>query len=136
MNVPKRKLIGVGRGISLVEVAVALAVVTLVSVATLSLIVSSLRVKNEAIDTMQAVNMAENAVECFCYANDEDECYSVLSVTDGRYRRLSPREYVLSIDRFTVNVSVDYDSGELCFSAVYDDGAEVYSISCKRGELP
>lgn len=132
----KRKLKGISRGISLIEVAVALAVISLVSVATLSVILSSSRVKNEAIDTVLAVNLAENAVECFSYANDENEYYSILSKTDSGYRRLSSGEYILSKDRYTVTLSIDYDSGELRFDAVYDDGEVVYSICCERGELP
>lgn len=62
------------RGFSLAEVIVALAVIVIVSSAALSLISSHSRLEREAIETIEAAEIAESVIESFrWYKNNSEE---------------------------------------------------------------
>lgn len=58
------------RGFSLMEAIIALAIIVMIGGATLTLVLSSVKVENATAAKMNAVNEAQNAVECFRYASD------------------------------------------------------------------
>ncbi len=58
------------RGFSLMEAIIALAIIVMIGGATLTLVLSSVKVENATAVKMNAVNDAQNAVECFRYARD------------------------------------------------------------------
>ena len=57
------------KGVALAEVVIALVVITIVSAATLSVIFSSVQIENKTIVAMDVRNQAENAIECFRFAD-------------------------------------------------------------------
>ena len=61
------------RGFTVAEVAVALAVIVIISGATLIFVASQAKVEARTVHTIEATNIAENAIECFRYSNDVDE---------------------------------------------------------------
>ena len=61
------------KGFSLLEALVSLTVVVIVSIATVSLMLTSARLDGENMRSFEAHNQAENAVECFRFAEDQDE---------------------------------------------------------------
>ena len=60
------------RGISMVEVVVALTVIVIVSAAALSLITAHTHLEARTAQTIEATNIAENAVECFRFDSTEE----------------------------------------------------------------
>lgn len=117
------------RGISLVEVAVALAVITIISAAALSLVISSAKVDANSLRTTQVMMHAENALECFRFADSKDDFLELMKKTgnyydeDGRYL-LSEKNYV---------VTVTYNEKVLTFKAVDDSGEEIYAYEFTKG---
>ena len=58
------------RGFSVAETIVALTVIVLVTATSLTLITSQLRIEQRTSASVAATNLAENAIECFRYAED------------------------------------------------------------------
>lgn len=72
------------KGISMVEVVIALVVITIISIATLSVVFMSVKVEAKAAVTMEVRNAAENAVECFRFADgDKTEFIKCLDKSVG-----------------------------------------------------
>ena len=71
------------RGFSLIEVIMALAVVVIVSVAALSITLSSVPAKLNAMNKTRAQNFAADAWECFKVADGEDDFLSLLDFAVG-----------------------------------------------------
>ena len=59
------------RGFTVAEVVVALTIIVLVSGASLLTFAVQARVEAKTAQTFEATNIAENAIECFIYANGE-----------------------------------------------------------------
>ena len=72
-------------GISLLETVIALAIISVISAATVTLIVASSRAEARILNDMYITNAAENAVECFQYAENSDELLTLLQRTDAAY---------------------------------------------------
>lgn len=60
------------RGFTVVELVVAMAVILIVSATAISLINTQNTVYLRTLQTVEATNMAENAIECFRYAGSEN----------------------------------------------------------------
>jgi prepilin-type N-terminal cleavage/methylation domain-containing protein len=58
------------KGVTIIEVVIALAIITIISAATLSLIVMSEGVETKAENAFIVKNSAENAIECFRFAKN------------------------------------------------------------------
>ena len=73
------------RGISMVEVIVALTVIVIVSAAALSLITAHTHLEARTAQTIEATNIAENAVECFRFNSTEEGFKNAFLQTDVSY---------------------------------------------------
>lgn len=56
------------RGFTMVELVVALAIIAIVSIATVFLIITQTNMNAKSIQVVEATNVAENAIECFRFA--------------------------------------------------------------------
>lgn len=106
------------KGISIIEVVVAMAIVMIVSAAALSLMVTSVEFDRKYDAQTQAMNACESAVECIRFANTADEL-------DGYLSRLgfekAGEEYILP-DNDTVKIRVNGNQWILIF-----EGKDVYA---------
>ena len=64
------------RGFSLAEVVVAIAIIVIVSSASMTLIGVQARTEAKSVATVEATNIAENAIECFRYAKNTGTPFS------------------------------------------------------------
>lgn len=64
------------RGFSLAEVVVAIAIIVIVSSASMTLIGVQARTEAKSVATVEATNIAENAIECFRYAQNTGTNFS------------------------------------------------------------
>jgi len=64
------------RGFSLAEVVVAIAIIVIVSSASMTLIGVQARTEAKSVATVEATNIAENAIECFRYAQNTGTPFS------------------------------------------------------------
>ena len=117
------------RGISLVEVIVALAVITIISTAALSLVISSARVDANSLRSTRVMIAAENALECYRFSDSEDEFVALLRKT-GDYKKVDDA-YVLTEKAYVI--TVNYTDTKLTFSATDGDGEEIYSYEFDKG---
>lgn len=117
------------RGISLVEVVVALAVITIISAAALSLVISSARVDANSLRSTQITIAAENSLECYRFAESEEEFAELLEKT-GDYKKVDDA-YVLTEKAYVI--TVNYTDTKLTFSATDGDGEEIYSYEFDKG---
>lgn len=63
------------KGVALAEAVIALVVIGIISVATLTVIFSSVQIENKTIVAMDVRNQAENAIECFRFAKGDVETF-------------------------------------------------------------
>jgi prepilin-type N-terminal cleavage/methylation domain-containing protein len=117
------------RGISLVEVVVALAVITIISAAALSLVISSARVDANSLRSTQVTIAAENSLECYRFAESEEKFAELLEKT-GDYKKVDGA-YVLTEKAYVI--TVNYTNTKLTFSATDGDGEEIYSYEFDKG---
>ena len=117
------------RGISLVEVIVALAVIAIISTAALSLVISSARVDANSLRSTQVMMAAENSLECYRFAESEKEFVALLEKT-GDYKKVDGA-YVLTEKAYVI--TVNYTNTKLTFSATDGDGEEIYSYEFDKG---
>lgn len=118
------------RGISLVEVIVALAVITIISTAALSLVISSARVDANSLRSTRVMIAAENALECYRFSDSEDEFVALLRKT-GDYIE-ADGSYVLTESSYAITVKYEDDS--LRFTAIDSDGKEIYNYEFYKGK--
>ena len=117
------------RGISLVEVVVALTVIAIISSAALSLVISSARVDANSLRSTQVMMAAENALECYRFAESKEEFAALLEKT-GDYKG-SDGVFVLTEKSYTI--TVNYTDTQLTFSATDSDGKEIYKYEFNKG---
>lgn len=74
------------KGVTIAEVVIALVIIAVISAFTLSLIVMSFGVENKSEISIEVKNAAENAIECYRFANgDKGKFWECLSKTDDDY---------------------------------------------------
>lgn len=124
------------RGISIAEVMVALAVITIVTAATVTLMITSANAENKAADAVHIVNTAENVVACFRFAENDEEFFEAVKLLDPNFKNARKNEYILEKSCYTVTLNVDYSTGMLNFLATDENGNSVYSFFYGGGINP
>ncbi|MBP3592073.1 MAG: prepilin-type N-terminal cleavage/methylation domain-containing protein [Clostridia bacterium] len=96
------------RGFSLAEVVVAIAIIVIVSSASMTLIGVQARTEAKSVATVEATNIAENAIECFRYAQntgtDFESVFGYASSTTGEGTEADP--YIIKKDGATVIIRI------------------------------
>jgi len=119
------------KGISLVEMVVALVIITVVSLYALNIAVASSTVENDSVITIQASNYAENAIEAFRFAETPEEFLALLRITDEGFTN-SANYYTVDKGSYRVTVEADFTQGSLKFTAVKKHGEEIYNVSYEK----
>ena len=95
------------RGFTIAEVIVALTVIIIVSGATLMLVASQANAETVAIQTIEATNIAENAIECFRYANgDVDKFKNAFNSPETMPDLQGEAPYTVKKDGLTVSIRI------------------------------
>jgi prepilin-type N-terminal cleavage/methylation domain-containing protein len=89
------------KGVSLVEVVVALAVISIISFAAFSLILSSIDLENNMMRDVEISAAADDALDCFIFANSGEKFSEVIKylgyVNAGTKYRLDKGNYVIEV---------------------------------------
>ena len=96
------------RGFTVAEVVVALTIIVLVSGASMTLIAMQARNEVRAVQTIEATNIAENAIECFIYADGEIGKFEGAFANSG-YTLTGVQgsgSYTVTKDGVTVNIKI------------------------------
>lgn len=139
------------KGISMVEVVVALVVITIISLATLSVVFVSAKVEAKTIVSMEVRNSAENAVECFRFANGNKEIFIAClneTVADNGFRNSEEKPLVYMLDKgnYTITITLtekienDTETGdvisrvtEFYYIAEYKESGKIYDFTFQNG---
>lgn len=130
------------KGISMVEVVVALVVITIISLATLSVVFVSAKVEAKTIVAMEVRNSAENAVECFRFADGDASVFiECLQKTTGVAIKdnyvIENGNYVLRAGRYIVTITLNKDENDKLVSFTYEAkdsaGKDIYEFTFKNG---
>ena len=117
------------RGISIVEVVIALVIITIISASALSMIMMSVKVERKSVTALEVDNCAENSVECFRYAGNKTEFLECLQKT-GDFT-VEDSTFVLRTTDYTVTILPGNDKFD--FYAVGADGVEICAFTYKKG---
>ena len=133
------------RGITLAEVAIAMAVVTIVTVSALSIIVSSTQTTTRAICKTEAQYFAADALECFRASKDTTDFETAMTFRggfaecDGTNCQHAANgynyHYASQAYDFNAYVKVDYESARPTFNILIldGDGEEITKFDFEKG---
>lgn len=133
------------KGVSLVEVVVALAVITIISISALSVVFMSVKVEAKTVIVFEVRNSAENAIECFRFADgDMDTFEKCLNLSVGVDENGSESgwqgkndTYSLNAGRYIVTIKLIKDENDkpvgFDYAAKDSTGADIYSFTFKNG---
>lgn len=133
------------RGYSLVEVVIALSVIVIVSVSALSIVLSSVATKVNAINKSYAQSFADNVWESFKAADTQDEFLSLIAFSEGTTLTEGVTDesgkttytYYSQENKFTAEIAVSYQENarpELEVIVTDKDGDEIISFSYRKGD--
>ena len=129
------------KGFSLLEALVSLTVVVIVSIATVSLMLTSARLDGENMRSFEAHNQAENAVECFRFAESENEFLQAFAkslqtpVEEGELPTFEEIEgqNVFSQNGYVVTfTALDFGNNKFAYTAS-ENGVEIYTFIYENG---
>ncbi|MBE6531473.1 MAG: prepilin-type N-terminal cleavage/methylation domain-containing protein [Ruminococcaceae bacterium] len=133
------------RGYSLVEVVIALSVIVIVSISALSIMLSSVVTKANAINRSHAQSFADNVWESFKAADTQDEFLSLIAFSDGVLLTEGVTDesgktiytYNSVENKFTAEIAVSYQENarpELELIVTDKNGDEIISFSYRKGD--
>lgn len=118
------------KGISLVEVVIAMAAISIITAAAISLTLASISSDAKYNSRAEALTACENASECVRYASTKDELLTVLSkvgfTTDENSENYT---YTYTSGEYTVTVTVTLSDGTKIASCIISlNDEEIYKI--------
>lgn len=119
------------KGVSILETAIALTVITIISASVITLIIASVKTENKNYNSLYISSYAESSVECFRFADSSDELFELLKKTDAEYAR-TDNVFTLDKGQYILTVTVDFESGVLDLLANDPDGKELYALSYRK----
>ena len=117
------------KGMSMVEVVIAMVIISVISASALSMIMMSINVEANAIRSVEIEESAENAIDCFRFAESDGEFLQALQKC-APYEQVETR-FVLKAAGFTVTVVPSGNQFE--YTAVDADGETIYTFTYSKG---
>ena len=120
------------RGISLVEVIVSIFIITLISASATTIILTSAKNEQVSLIDTQIALATETTIECFRFAEDIDEFYSVLYLADNDFSK-QDSTITLNKEGFSLDIMADFTAKQIVITALDAKGQELTSVSYKKG---
>lgn len=120
------------KGMSMVEVVIALVIISVISAAALSMIMMSVNVEADAVRSAEVAESVDNAIACFRFAENHETFLQALQKT-APYEQdpENPDRFLLKAAGFTVTVTVSGDQFE--YTAVNADSEVIYTFTYAKG---
>ena len=125
--VAKRK--NLKRGITLLETVIALSLLAIISVVSISVSVSSIKSEERNIQATEIALICENAVECFRFSKSNDKFKESFEKTleDGEsLQEVETNCYILQKTAYSVTFLIDVN--KITVTAKDKNGKEIYSL--------
>ena len=127
------------RGFTMVELVVALAIIAIVSIATVFLIITQTNMNAKSIQVVEATNVAENAIECFRFVVNTDngdgdykpefeEAFKK-SLGLGEGEHLQEDNGVYIINEHGATIEIEIDGNTIKIKATSSDNEEILNRS-------
>ena len=107
------------RGISLMEVVIAIFIIVLVSLASTTLTLSSIKQEKLYSRNVDIAITAENTIECFNFTNDFDSLLALLKELDA-YEKVEDDKIALVKENYFFEIVTDYSANSITVSAYQD----------------
>lgn len=75
------------KGVTIMEMVIALTVITIISGAALSIILSSIKVESRSAQIVEVTNLVESSIECFQYSDNDNEFLDLLHKIDEKFTK-------------------------------------------------
>ena len=119
------------KGVTLVELVIALSVISIITIAAISMLHTSIKIEVKSAAIIEANNTVESIVEAFDYSDDADEFLEILKELNNKWE-FSPGipeesqvpQYVLN--QGTYIITIDYTDNKIEINAIYSDGQKIY----------
>ena len=123
------------KGISLVEVVVALVVISLVSAATISVMILSVEAEAKSVTLLEVKNTAENAIDCYRFTEGEEGAFIhyLNKTAEGKAFAGQNGRYVSDGDGYSVVITLLAEQNGFSYQAVNDSGKEIYAFTFHNG---
>lgn len=126
------------KGVSLVELVIALAVIMIITAASISMIHSSIKIEVRAASIIEANNAAESIVEMYRFSNNfvdnEKEKFESLLVKFNNGNDIEEKEkdanqdfdlYILNKGAY--NIKINYYTDKIEINAFHSDDTQIYN---------
>lgn len=120
------------RGISIMEVVVAILVITIISVATTSLILNSAKKEKANARAMEIASFSESTIESFRFYDNYEEFFNQIKELDVTATEKNGSIVVEKGD-YTIAITVDSLYNNILINATDEGGESLYSLSYTRG---
>lgn len=122
------------KGITIVEVVITLVLIAMVMASAISVIIMSIDIENNSATAVEMKNSAQNVLECFRFAESEEEFSQALSKC-GNYQKADDGSYILTGTNLIITVKPNFTENKLEFYATNSDGDEIYSFGYPTNEF-
>lgn len=122
------------KGVTIVEVAIALAIIAIVSASAVGMVLISVNIEAKFVANTYTENSVESVLECFQFAENEEIFYEALQKLDDYQYDSEKDAYIFDGKYLTVTVTVDFDGEKnLNYTAKRNTGEEIYSYTYPMG---
>lgn len=117
------------KGITVAEVAVALAIISIVSAAAMGMALSSVKVEANFVAVTGAQTSAENVLDCFRFSDNADTFFLALQRLGDYEFNAAENAYILTEKNMTVTVKASFSPKKLEYTATKPGGEEIYTYT-------
>lgn len=121
-------------GFSLTEAVIALAIVVIITVAALTVVMSSIVAKVNAVNKAEAQGFAQNVWECFKASEDEGEFVENVRFALGDDTLEAQDIYEYESDRFNAKIEVDWNLATIEITVNGNKGEEIVSLNYNKAK--
>ena len=117
------------KGITLMELVIALSVIMIITIASISMLQTTIKIEVRAAAIIEANNSVETIVECFNYAYDNNEFKGLVAKLHGSHTYNNDGGIHI-IDRGSYKISIEYtdetEYSKIEISAIYGEDFVIY----------
>ncbi len=117
------------KGITVAEVAVALAIISIISAAAVGMALNSVKVEANFVAVTGTQTGAQNVLDCFHFSDDADTFYQALQKTGAYEWNPEENAYILTTNNMTVTVKASFSPKKLEYTAAKHNGETIYTYT-------
>ncbi len=127
----KRNNLKTKKGVTIIEVVIALVLIGVIMASAISVIMMSVQVENNSSAAVLLQTSAENILECFRFAKTEEEFVQAVSKC-GNYQTSGDGSLFLLGTDLVITIKSDFTENKLEFYATNSKGDEIYSFNYSK----